>query len=299
MRGEIKLCLGSAQFGSNYGVTNKNGKLTIETIKSIISFCYSNNIDTIDTAQDYGDAEKLIGESYVNPKNFKINSKLKTFNKEIFNKEDMKVWQLNLEQSLKRLKIDSLECLFLHNEKDIKKKGSSYLFEWLEKNRTKGLIKNYGISIYDNNNISEFLGNNIKTIQLPLSIYDRKNKESGFLNKLHDNSFEIYARSIYLQGLILNNSVNWPKWVCKEDLENHNQFLKNIKNLNISPLEASIYYIKSISELSSVIIGVTSLNELRALIKVWNKDFDKSIFKEFKLPNFSKNLLDPRKWPKN
>ena len=225
MNKKIKICLGSAQFGGDYGITNKKGKVTLETIKSIISFCHSNNIDTIDTAQDYGDAEELIGESYKGYKDFKINSKLKTFNKDTFNKDDMKEWQLNLEQSLKRLNVDSLECLFLHNEKDINKKGSSYLFEWLEKNRKKGLIKNYGISIYDKKNISEFLGNNINTIQLPLSIYDRKNKESGFLNELQDNSFKIYVRSIYLQGLILDKAVNWPKWVSREDLENHKQFL--------------------------------------------------------------------------
>ena len=54
---ETKLCLGSAQFGLDYGITNKKGKLDFNEVKEILGFAEDCGINYIDTAQDYGNAE--------------------------------------------------------------------------------------------------------------------------------------------------------------------------------------------------------------------------------------------------
>ena len=58
----------------------------------------------------------------------------------------MKEWQLNLEKSLKRLNVDFLECLFLHNEKDINKKGS-YLLNGQKKQNSRINKKLWGFNL--------------------------------------------------------------------------------------------------------------------------------------------------------
>ena len=45
-----KMILGSAQFGMDYGVSNKSGKISNQEIKDIFQFSQQNHIDTIDTA---------------------------------------------------------------------------------------------------------------------------------------------------------------------------------------------------------------------------------------------------------
>ena len=52
------LCLGTAQFGMDYGITNHNGELAQNQINKILEIAYERDIKYIDTAQDYGDSEK-------------------------------------------------------------------------------------------------------------------------------------------------------------------------------------------------------------------------------------------------
>ena len=56
-----KLVLGTAQFGLDYGISNKNGQVGIDTVKEILSFSQLVDISLIDTAVLYGDSEKIIG----------------------------------------------------------------------------------------------------------------------------------------------------------------------------------------------------------------------------------------------
>ena len=50
----MKLALGTAQFGYNYGITNKNGKISLKAGKKILEFAEKSGMNTIDTAMNYG-----------------------------------------------------------------------------------------------------------------------------------------------------------------------------------------------------------------------------------------------------
>ena len=51
---KTKLCLGTAQFGMNYGITNQMGKPKDNEIDLIIESALKNNIHYFDTANSYG-----------------------------------------------------------------------------------------------------------------------------------------------------------------------------------------------------------------------------------------------------
>ena len=57
----MKIILGTAQLGLDYGITNQNGKPSIETALDIIKTSLDNNITIFDTARGYGDSEKILG----------------------------------------------------------------------------------------------------------------------------------------------------------------------------------------------------------------------------------------------
>jgi len=56
-----RLALGTAQFGSDYGITNRSGQVDPDEAGRILSLAHECGIDCIDTARLYGDSEAVIG----------------------------------------------------------------------------------------------------------------------------------------------------------------------------------------------------------------------------------------------
>ena len=67
-----KIALGTAQFGLDYGINNKRGKIPFSEVEQIIKLAYDNGIEILDTAFSYGDSEDVIG-SILEKNNFKFN----------------------------------------------------------------------------------------------------------------------------------------------------------------------------------------------------------------------------------
>ena len=91
-----KLCLGSAQFGLDYGITNNKGKVKQREVKGILKYSMDNNISLIDTAQEYGDSENIIGNSLPEENKFKIISKISLKNFSKFELQHTKLWEFSL-----------------------------------------------------------------------------------------------------------------------------------------------------------------------------------------------------------
>ena len=89
------LCIGTAQFGFDYGITNTKGKLDFNEVQEILGFAADCGINYIDTAQDYGSAEKIIGGCISTKKNINLISKLKSHKRQSFTKNDVKEIQNN------------------------------------------------------------------------------------------------------------------------------------------------------------------------------------------------------------
>ena len=104
-----KIALGTAQFGSKYGIANQNGKINSLDAKKILRLANISDIDLIDTAISYGDSEKLLEKRVLN---FKVVSKLPPLPNKYLN---LDAWvNENVNLSLKRLGIDSLYGLLIH-----------------------------------------------------------------------------------------------------------------------------------------------------------------------------------------
>ena len=57
-----KLCIGSAQFGSHYGIANKTGIVKMNDIRKIKRLALSKGVRMIDTAKSYFDGEKRLAK---------------------------------------------------------------------------------------------------------------------------------------------------------------------------------------------------------------------------------------------
>ena len=109
-----ELSLGTAQFGLTYGITNKKGKIDSSEILKILKYSKDNGIKYIDTAQAYGEAEKIIGNSLPKKNKFLITSKLPPIDKVSIDDAMISEFEKKFQNSLIELKQESLDIFLLH-----------------------------------------------------------------------------------------------------------------------------------------------------------------------------------------
>ena len=169
----MKLSLGTAQFGFNYGVTNKSGKIKNNEIEKILFIANQSGIKSFDTAQDYGDSEKIIG-NYTKERELNITTKLSNTGIESFSESSIDIWDHKLKLSLKNLKREKIETLLIHNPSDLQKPGNIFLKDWLKQIKYSNLVEKIGLSIYSNDDLRNVEREILDVVQLPLSLYNQK-----------------------------------------------------------------------------------------------------------------------------
>ena len=134
----MKLVIGSAQLGMNYGLFNDK-KISQKEFKKIEKLVLNSNINFIDTATSYGDSENIIGNSKL--RNLNIITKIKLPNKKNIH---IKNWVLKeISKSLIKLRINKIYGVLVHNYKDLLGKyGKDYLLS-LQKLKKKNCKKNW------------------------------------------------------------------------------------------------------------------------------------------------------------
>ena len=294
------ICLGTAQFGMNYGVTNDKGQITKNEIKEILNFALDQKINYLDTAQSYGSSEINIGQSLAPYHKFKITSKLQPNKNNFWDVDTINKINNQFLQSLKRLKVEKLDTLLIHRYSDLKLKGSDLLIEWLKKQKQDQLINRVGISIYLRSDLNELPLEMFDLIQLPLSIYDQRMLNSGLIKNLKEKGISVFARSIFLQGLILSNS-KWPNFISKDMYDHHKNLINFVKKNNITLLDAALAFVQNVPDINAIVVGISCKNDLIQIINSYKniQRLDKSLVQDLNRFLWNKDKdLDPRSWKK-
>jgi aryl-alcohol dehydrogenase-like predicted oxidoreductase len=283
----MKLVIGSAQLGMNYGLFN-NKKISLKEFKKIEDIILKSKINFIDTATSYGDSEKIIGNSKL--RNLHILTKIKLPDKKNIN---VKIWLLKeISKSLSKLKIKKIYGVLIHNYKDLLGKyGKNYLLSLQELKRKK-IIKKIGISVYDPLEIKKILKFwKPDLIQIPLNPLDNRILNSGLIDILKRVRVKIFARSIFLQGLLINEDSSFA--INKKYKILLNKFKNWCYKNNVSLLEGCLHFVKQFKKIDYIVVGFNNYNQLKEIIEVFKK---KQIIVPRKFSTSKINLIDPRKW---
>ena len=111
----MKLTLGTAQFGLDYGISNSSGEVSDEELKKILVSAKQFGVRYLDTANVYGDSESRIGEMTELTKSFGVITKTRHTQAKKSLKENIKLIYIELEKSLKKLKRPYVDILLIHN----------------------------------------------------------------------------------------------------------------------------------------------------------------------------------------
>ena len=287
----MKIALGTAQFGLDYGISNNSGQVSYDETKLILKKAKQFKICTLDTAMSYGDCEKILGDIGVSQ--FNLITKLPPIPNNLLNIES---WVTDkLKRSLDNLCVPKLYGLLLHKSGDLTGKFGEQYYQCLTNFKNLGIIEKIGVSIYDTEELNLLQAQNIKIdlVQSPFNIFDRRLETSGWLSKLNKKNIEVHIRSVFLQGLLLQNiderNKYFDKWKSKFQL-----FHDWSHSTGQTRLEAALSFVKSHKSFSSMVLGVQNTAQLTEIYKYFNK-------KEFvnppdELSSSDLGLINPQNW---
>ena len=262
----MKLALGTAQFGMQYGITNRTGQLTQAQTADVLSLAYAEGISVLDTAMAYGDAESRLGNTDV--QHFQVVTKLPP----IFlvlpaEMTDAGAWAKGqFAASLKRLGLSRVYGLLLHRPADLLGQHGEVLLRAMQDLQDQGLVEKLGISVYSPNELEPLLKlAQWDLVQAPLNLIDRRLQTTGWLHRLKDSGVEVHTRSAFLQGLLLAHASALPPqfaqwsglWRAWEEWQ---------LDTGCSALEACLAYPQSLPEVDKVVVGVSGFDDLQKIL---------------------------------
>jgi aryl-alcohol dehydrogenase-like predicted oxidoreductase len=293
-----QLGLGTAQFGFDYGLSNNSGQVPLVHAREILKFASNNGISALDTAAEYGVSESIVGACLkdLTQAPFAIYTKTIAIRTDVIQADDVARLGLAFELSLKKLGCDHVAGLLVHHANDLLSPGGGHLFDYLLELKSIGKIKKIGVSVYDKAQIDQLLCKyQFDFMQLPINVFDQRLLQNGTIASLGERGIEIHARSIFLQGVLMMQAEKLPEHLnaLKKPLMH---FQAKAKLLGLSPLAASLAFIKKISQISTAIIGVVTVDHLKECVEAYKMNIEMN-FEEFSQEN--NLLIDPRTWSNN
>lgn len=295
-----QLMLGTCQFGLDYGIANRKGRLPYKTALDILSFAYKGGINCLDTASAYGTSEKVIGKALrelgISDK-IVVVTKVHPIPKEgISNINVYDIVEKLVTQSLKNLRLEILPICLIHREEDF-----FSCIEPLLKLKDKGLIAHIGCSVMTPEITSTIISSRlVDIVQVPGNIIDRRFVKSGIYELAKESGVKVFVRSIFLQGLIL-----MPEEDIPVELNGVIPFRRGLQKLaneaGMSLSELAVRYVLGTNGLTCVIVGVDTTEQLCQNIEIFSKEpLDLSLIRVISqiAPDLPDDILMPNKWPK-
>jgi aryl-alcohol dehydrogenase-like predicted oxidoreductase len=299
MNSSCPLVLGTAQFGSNYGIANadKTGLPDQITVNAIVQEAWENGIQEFDTAQGYGKSEEALGEAL---SELGVSAEAIIISKfdPALDHLDRSALSNALSESLSRLGIPSLYGMMLHRE-ELLSLWDNGLSKILHDFALSGRVKYIGISVYSPDKAIQALNTEgIDMVQLPTNILDRRFETAGVFQIADEKRKQIYIRSIFLQGLILMDTDEIP-----EEMSFVRPVLERLKHLSqdlsLTRQEIALGYIKSAIPNSRVVFGADNSEQVKKNLLCWNKKPSQYMVSQVKklFDCVDESVLNPTLWP--
>jgi hypothetical protein len=282
-----KIILGSASWGSRYGEFNE-ASMALDEIPKLISYARKFGINEIDTAPSYGDAEEGIGA-------------IPTRGTLLYTKVSRRDWdagaesvQANLENSMASLRVSRLRGLIFHSAESLlrePRRAEAFMRRTVED----GIADQWGVSVYTPKEAAEIIRVcRPDFIQLPASVADRRFEAAGLLDEMKLREIRVHARSIFLQGVLLQPPMSLPSFLAPLRTW-MSQFQKFADELGLTRLQICLLYVLMDVRYDKVLIGVNSENQLRQILTASLRAEPSANIADL-LPVNQESLLDPRMW---
>ena len=283
----MDLVLGTAQWGTHYGLTNERGELTDCEVTEIVSAALAAGVTAADThrttdpKQGYGRAQARLRPW---ARDFRITTK-------IYGRSDVPISE-QLAITLTELDIPRVHACLVHDWALLSDEERRSTAQALAAVRASGEATKVGVSAYGEAEVASAIEHfeSLDVVQVPASVVDQRLVNSAVLHALNDAGAEIQVRSIFLQGLLLEPRAT-ASLAAHPDIRRFHLFCEEN---GITPLAACLSFIKSLEWASQVVVGVTGADELKQVADTWAQGPATADWAQ--LASSDTALVDPRLW---
>ena len=287
--------LGTVQLGMTYGLGASREKPSEETAFSMLDVAMENGIDNLDTANNYGDSEALIGR-WLNQRRMQkkelpwVVTKIGPFKHDTYDvlRDDI---LRQTEGCLKNLGMDTLDCLMVHGFEDYDQSRDSVrkIFEELKAHR---LCKFTALSAYSRHDYGILAQSGFDAVQIPLNVFDWAQIDNGGIEKLVSSNMMIFVRSIYLQGLVFQTPQKLDPRMnfCVPYLE---KYLHLCKKFELSPDVLALSFVLSVPGVTTAVMGCDTVKQVQDNCKLFDQTVQLTEY-QMKLLHDAFHNIDPR-----
>ena len=257
----MKLALGTVQFGLSYGISNRNGRPPTQEVRRILDGARRVGVGLLDTAHQYGESERVLGEALTSSDRFAIVTKTPALRQCADATAAAAAVEAALHQSLRQLRVGAVYALLVHNVADLLGSYGASVFARMQALRDQGLVQKLGVSVYASDDAEQARARfPVDVVQLPLSVIDQRALRSGGLTRLRAAGVEIHARSAFLQGVLLMAPDALPPHLApvRESLRRYRGMLADV---GLTPLQGALRFVRDVPQVDRVVVGVTTAAE--------------------------------------
>lgn len=289
-----KLCIGTAQWGSNYGISNLTGQPNIVEVRRILYEASAANVNSLDTADSYGIAQDIIGDlgagkalqvitKFTAPGNADVDYFSATYDA--------------IKKSMQRMRCDRIYGLLAHSSSELLGLNGQKLWNAMETLKATGHVEKLGVSVYTPDELNRIkLLYPVELVQVPLNIFDQRFLQGDYLERLSSSGVEVHIRSVFLQGLLLMPTTDLPNYFASVRIS-HREFNEMLKAEGWSPLEGALGFCLAQKGVSRIVIGCQSTLQFKEILEA-QKRVSGYQFKELEKFNCAdENIILPTRWP--
>jgi aryl-alcohol dehydrogenase-like predicted oxidoreductase len=255
-----KLTLGTVALGKDYGISNKAGKPVLDESRKVLSAALRAGINTLDTANDYGNAEQIIGDYLEEYKGRPINVVTKFKIGSLADKK--KAYQEaydSVRRSLKLLKTPRLSICLFHKTREQTVEASLQILPSLFADlKNDGLVDTCGVSVYHPDELNGFLDCAIlQAFQSPMNLFDQGLLKNGALERVSKEGKILFIRSVFLQGLFFMSPGE-----LTGNLANASGYIRALRDIasdtGLSIAQLAVSYLRDLEGIASLVFGAVT-----------------------------------------
>lgn len=271
---------GTAQLDGHYGAFRDTSE--IFSARALLRAASDSGFDVLDTAPAYRGAEVEIGEyGWPGQIHTKIAAGIPPLD--------------SLRESLNLLKRQSVEVLYFHNPGVLL--SSVELFKRVRDELPRSKANLLGVSIYTPAEMKLALEiPQLEALQIPLNLADGR-FDLGLLEQAKFQGVRVYARSVFLQGLLLQDDDRVP-----EKLAPLRAVVKELSAVvaetERSRLETVIGWVRALPGVHGIVLGAETQTQVAQLGQALNAPplGDEALARLRRVQVTVADFVDPRRW---
>jgi len=265
--------LGTAQLGlPHYGRTNIAGQPSRAEALDLLRLACDQGVSEFDTARAYGEAENLLGEAMVaRVPAARVITKLDPLTSVPIDADAQKVRaavDASVFRSCRELRTNSLPVLLLHRWAH-RHQWQGVAWQRLTELQGEGVLGLLGASVSSPEEARAALEDpGVRHLQIPFNLLDTRWIRAGTASLAEDRPDVIlHARSIFLQGLLLNPATFWPTIPGVNAVQIIQRLDAWVIRLGrIDRMDLCLAYGRSQPWIQNLVLGVETPTQLRELI---------------------------------